>query len=54
MSVSARFMTTVFLVFSGIGLLVVWCNTNSAIVRHANGTYEGASDPRSDGAALGF
>jgi gamma-glutamyltranspeptidase/glutathione hydrolase len=25
-----------------------------AIVRHANGTYEGASDPRSDGAALGF
>jgi len=25
-----------------------------AIVRHGNGTYEGASDPRSDGAALGF
>ena len=25
-----------------------------AIVRHADGTCEGASDPRSDGAALGF
>jgi oxamate amidohydrolase len=25
-----------------------------AIVRHADGTFEGASDPRSDGAALGF
>jgi gamma-glutamyltranspeptidase/glutathione hydrolase len=25
-----------------------------AVVRHADGSYEGASDPRSDGAALGF
>jgi oxamate amidohydrolase len=25
-----------------------------AVVRHADGRYEGASDPRSDGAAVGF
>ena len=25
-----------------------------AVVRHANGMFEGASDPRSDGVALGF